>query len=620
MLLVAALAASTGFAQTAQSPKDAKQRTTAAQPDAIILNWNQRWSQNDDGARVYHERRHVLLNHERAYGEFVDPRITYDRQTQTVEVLVCRTKRRDGKYVELPAYARTEVSPGGTAGWPALASIQQIVMVMPAVEPGCILELEYKITTKPGVDAPLAGDIRLSDRYPVVARLIAIDMPRGRDVAPVIQNVADDHVQQTVSRGKSGGPATTFTFVDLAPSPDEPYATPWQQRAPRFAFSDAGDVEHWLRSERDSRAAQIDESPLISKLAAEWTKGMTTGEEKLRAIQEKLAATFNYLDVDARWPAPAPRRASEALQSNYGTAPEAAAVFAAVARAAGVSTQPAVLVWSAAWLDDAPHAGAVGAYLLAATRGSQTEFWHAQHGRIQRNARWNDAELLWLDGDAVQRQPWPAWINADDSLVSVAGDLAIAEDGNATGRVTLRQTGLFLNIEQLRTSDAQNARVRELVRRVWPDAEVASSSVRSLSPDAFEAEAQLKTSKPLPQTAASWRVALAADGPAWTDVSAPLQYARVEAPVRLPAAFTEKLDLHLRWPSKWALDARPLAVEKRGGPWGTVEQAVTVEPDGLGILRTTRVASRDLSAEDMKALREAVNSLRSEKARVTLLK
>lgn len=607
------------FPAIAQTSRPAPSKSVAPPPDAVVLVWDQHWTLTDDHSIVYHEKRHVLLNHERAYGEFVDPRITYDKNTQTVDVLVARTKRRDGKYVELPPYSRTEVAPSGAAGWPAFAGIQQVVLVLSGIEPGCIVELEYRVTSEARPEAVLAGDLRIVDRYPVVSRQVRFDVPRQVDFAPVLSGIDQDRVEQTVGHGTRSGLAISYTIGNLAGVPNEPYSLPWQERAPRLAFSTGGPVEKWLGERQREVADAADDSPLIQKLGSEWTKGLSTSGEKVRAIQEKLATAFNFVDFDTAWQ-PAPRRASEVLSSNYGLPFEAASVLLALGRAAGVTLRPVEFVWNGTWVDDAPQAGLVGADLLALEAGGQVEYWHAQHGRVQRDKRWNDATILSASDGELKRVGLPGWNDADASRVNVAGAITIGEDGNATGKLSIRQTGMFLSPGGLRSQDAQGGRVREMVRRVLPGIDVASFTIKSLSDDGFEAEAQLKTGKPLEKIAESWRLTLGQDGPAWADVAAPLAYGRVETPVRLAGAFVEQVDLQISWPAKWAADAKPAAVEKVAGGWGEVEQRAKVDGAALTLSRTTRLNQRDLEPAGMKALRDGVNALRAERARTLLLR
>ena len=149
-----------------------------APPDAVIELWEQSWTLRDNGAIVYHSKQHVRLNSDRAYDEFADPRITYDTKTQKLDVLVARVKLADGSYRELPEYSHVLVSPNESAGWPAFADIRQHLLVMSGIETGCVVELEYRITSQPGRYDQLAGDLRIHSQYPIRQRTIVIETPK----------------------------------------------------------------------------------------------------------------------------------------------------------------------------------------------------------------------------------------------------------------------------------------------------------------------------------------------------------------------------------------------------------------------------------------------------------
>ena len=50
---------------------------------------------------------------------------------------------------------------------------------MSGIEPGCVLEVEYKITSKPGARRYLAADLRVDSQYPVRERTISVEVPPG---------------------------------------------------------------------------------------------------------------------------------------------------------------------------------------------------------------------------------------------------------------------------------------------------------------------------------------------------------------------------------------------------------------------------------------------------------
>jgi len=187
--LLLAVAALCSIAIAIAIAQDKKPVEKPDQPDAVVKLWRQHWSLAADGTIVFHETRQVQINTDRANGDFADPRITYDADTQTVEVIAARTKLPSGKVLDVPEYGRTEVAPFATSGWPIFAPIRQKVFVMSGIERGAIVELDYKLTTKAAAKAVLAGDVRLNDRYPIAVHEIRIDVPRGVWVTPQLSGV-----------------------------------------------------------------------------------------------------------------------------------------------------------------------------------------------------------------------------------------------------------------------------------------------------------------------------------------------------------------------------------------------------------------------------------------------
>ena len=581
-------------------------------PDAVIELWEQHWTLNEDGSTVYHDKQHVRLNNDRAYHEFVDPRITYNVDTDELEIINAQVKRADGTYRELPDYSHVEVSPDATAGWPAFAGIRQHLIVMSGVEPGCLVELEYKITSKPGTRPYLAADVRLDHHYPVLERKVGVETPENVDAQIVFKDISET---KTVSHTGSN----SWTLKDLPGLPNEPQAEPWQTRCPRFTFSTAGSAEVWLRNTLDRLNAAADDSPLIAKLAGEWTKDQFQPADKLRAIQEKLAASFNFVEFNPTWRPAKFRSASETLHSNHGMPEEVTAVFLSLARAAGIPARLGFMTDYSICRDDAPQRLFVAAYVLLLDSGGTTEIWDAHRGRIMRDDHWAGHALLSIKDGKIQRTPLPAWTDADESRCNVGGTITLAEDGTFTGKMSLRTTGLFVSPENLRSSDAQKGRVTALVHHVLPKAEVENFNVTMLGGGEFAVEAQIKSSEPEKKVGESYWLTLAQDGPFMANVSLPLAYSTRTNPVRLTGAFDERIELTIEWPEDWNVEARPRNLESATGDWGQVEQQVTLDGNRLTFTRHTRVTKRQLSADSFLELREPLNTLRTEAARTVVL-
>lgn len=580
----------------------------AQQPDAVIELWEQIYTLRDDGSTLYHEKKHVRLNDPRAYGDFADWRITYNADTDTLSLITARTRRPDGTYRELPEYANVEAAPGSTAGWPALAGIRQRVLVMAGIEPGAVLEVEYEIDRRPGATFEFAFDMPLKAQYPIHERRIRIDHGSA-PAALVLSNVEGLRLDDA--------PESDWTIAvrDLPARPSEPQMPPWWADEPRASFSSVNDADPW----RARRVGQIDaaaqSSPELAAAAVKWTEGASDDVDKVRRIQEKLAATFNFVDPEPAWHPAALRPASAVFQDNYGLADEACALFLALARAAGAEATPAVLIQTDRWRAGTPQESMVAAYAVKLARApSDARLWEARRGRIARSARF--ADVAELGDDGVRLDPW---LRADDSRCHVSIDVKLDPNAMLTGTAMLRLSGLFLAADELRKADAQKARISAILGRVLPGPTIESFTVRALADSQFDVEAKLKSDQPLSRVAGRYQLQLAEDPPFLADVPMPLARSDRTQPLRLAGAFEERVEFKVAWPKEWTVDARPVSANSASGGWGFIEQRVSGDGAELRISRTVRLAERDVQPGAWPTIREALNAVRTEAARTLML-
>ncbi len=591
----------------------------AAEPDAEILVWDQGWYLNPDGTVTLTEKQHVRFNNERAFGDLADPRITYNVDTDTLEILVARTRLPDGTVRELPSYGRVEVAPGGVAGWPAFAGLRQTVLVMPGLEPGAVTEVEYRLTRSADAAPYLAADTRLDHRYPVRERRVEVGMLRHAKIEPQVVNLPKDRYRTHV-RSEGEHVIWTLEAGPLPENPDEPQCPPWYERCPRLAFSSAGDGHAFIHdrlADLDGLAGIADDE--LRAAAATWTSGQTDPQARLRALQEKLAATFSVVEMPAAWRTGKLRSAAECLRSGYGLPDEAALTLLALARAAGLDTQPAIVTTDAAWLAAAGQDSMVGAFIVTLAGDRDGLGWDPRYGRVARDGRWFGASVRGPSSIAAGAGALPAWDDPDESRLVCSGSLKIGADGNYSGTLVVRLTGLFVTSEALRTDGAQKSRLQAIAKRVLPDIQVESLVVRELSTARFEAELKVKSAAALPRLGGGWRLCLPAEAPFGADVPLPLAASSRRLPVRLVGACTEQIDLAIEWPEGWEASVAPRALPAITGPWGRVEQLVTLEPTRLRLSRTVRLAERVMSPETFGEIRGVLNALRGEGARLLVV-
>lgn len=593
----------------------------SAPPDVEIKLWEQHWTQQADGTIVYHEKKHTRFNNDRAYRELADPRITYNVANDQLEIIVARTRLPDGSYRELPDYGHVKVSPNASEGWPAFAHIRQHLLVMSGLEPGCVTELEYRITTRPGVHDHVAADLALVADYPIRERRISITVPDANTAVHAFVNnpsIATDSVTTT-----DAGQRYQWICSNVSRQPPEPYG-PTNRELARLAFTTAGDAQQWTAWRLDQLEQAINTGDAITKLVNDCTANLTQPAAKLAALQEMLAKTFNVVQFPANWrSASAIRPASDVFEHSYGTPDEAAVVLAALARAAGLTARPALVIADELWSEQAAQESMIATFAVVLEDGEARSIWHPQHGRIVRDGQWAEHTIVWTTPKGIQRHALPAWQNTDDSKCNIHGTLTIADDAQVTGELTVHTSGLFVVHEDLRDSGGQKRRLQQLVTKILPGAKINKHSVTELADATFTATVDVALPDALEQVHGAYMFQLAAESPFQTSVPIPLNHATRMWGVRLPGPFVADLTLRIEWPEDWTVDARPLPLTQVDSPAGGIVQTVAHDAAGLRLHRRVDIRQRNLpfaSTSGPNNLQRALNTLASEAYRTLILR
>lgn len=617
---------------------DAVRAQSPAPSDAVIEEWSQKWNIAADGGTVYHERRVVRLHNDRAYGEFADPRITYWNGRDKLELITARTRRTDGTTIEPPDYSRNTVSPFESAGWPAYAALRQLVVTMSGVEPGCAVELEFRITSPPAASA-LPCSIRLDHRYPVLKH--EIEVTNASPTAYAFGEANLDPLPPALRGGfrrrfdaqslgagadaASGGQPSVMkrAYGPFPAAIDEPQAMPVAMSSPHLVFAPAQPFDAWLAASLARIEGAADTSDLVRSLATKWTKDATSDLEKLRALQERLAATLSTVEFPLAWRADDLRPASAVLNENYGLPEEAGAALLSLARAAGLKARPALVARMEVFDEAVPQADSIASYAVAIDAPAGPVAFDARLGRIRR-ATHPGCTIYSRGGEnaaaePVQRTALSEWTSADDSACRISGSITVDDAAKLSGRVTVRASGLFADADALRSRETQQARLGELLGRVVPGLAVREFSIKTLSEGAFEADVDVAADKPLDVVAGCHALRLAQDGPWSSAVLLPVAHSRRLTPVRIAGPFEDSLDLKLAWPKGWTATALPIELK----PVPTAAAAhQSIEPTEHGACwkRTIKCEAAVLAPDLFLGWREPLNRLRADSGRTLLLK
>jgi len=567
--------------------------------DAIILSWDQKWTVAADGSITQHEKKRVLINNDRSIGAFADPRITYNKDWQNVKVLVARTITPDGRVLDIPEYSRNTVAPGESAGWPAFAAIQQLVLTYSAIEPGAILELEWERTTKQGMKRPVSTktDLQIAERieveYPTLTRTIEIDA------------------------GSASTWNTKHAWKNVAPNRDEPQSIPTPERVPHFSFNSKSfpsyNPAEILRSENLLLSFGPEAKKKAAADVAKWTSGKLEPMSKAREVHAQFARYFNIVNVNEEFVPDPIRSLDDIYSSRYGSPREATALLLTLMREAGLKVEPYLVTAMLGVKKEWPSS--LCSYGVILESDPKPSCWTAANGHVRDPLGLRNQQIVTHDSsEAITKYVNGLRFTDDLSTISLTGSITLSDDFKWTGQVDVACTGVFADSPACATDDGRKEFVRSIVDRVLPKCIVESTSITSLSEENARITAKIKTNDAFPAVEGHRLLQLAAHGPHGRSIGIPMASSLRRTDLRLASRFDETIALSIELPKDTTMVSMPREINKKGA-WGQARQTVTKTENRLSFERHVSVSKRDVPAADYPSLRDALSDIQTDSAR-----
>jgi hypothetical protein len=263
---------------------------------------------------------------------------TYTASNQQVDVGYVRVIKPDGAVVVTPAYNIQDLPADVTREAPMYSDIHEKHVAVKGLSVGDTLEYQLTLRTlKP--DVP--GHFWLE--YTFEKNLIALDEQLDLDVpADKLVTVASADLQPAVTIA-GGRKLYHWTSSNLArPDPDAPPKSTkhWKPSVQVTTFTSWEQVGVWYQSlQRDSLAI----TPAIQAKAAALTKGLTSDEDKVRAIFNDVALHIHYVGLDFGIGRYQPHPADDVLSNEYGDCKDKHTLLAALLKAAGIQAWPVLI-------------------------------------------------------------------------------------------------------------------------------------------------------------------------------------------------------------------------------------------------------------------------------------
>lgn len=606
-------------------------------PDANSVTGLDRTYVEFDETGAYEEYNHTFVKvlTEEGRDDNGSVSLTYHRRYGSVEIVVARVIKADGTEIVVGEDLITEGTPPEISAMNIFeADFREISVVFPGLEVGDAIEYIIHQSYEPLLDNGFNGIYFLQYVEPIVESRVTIVGPSSLPLVHVVKNGEAEHEETT------DGDRTVYTWTARGmPKIERELAmAPPRQIAARLIVSTMPTWEEMSRyvwKMVDDKCVAEDS---IKDLVAEITDGLTSTEDKIRAIHYWILENVRYLGIAMdRGAFLEPHFAAYTLEKEYGICRDKATLMITMLEEIGVPSWMVAINPSHRMDTEIPtiyfeHGivaieGPDGDYLYIDPTVEETREVYARYV--------GDRYLLVAteEGEDIRQAAHvPATANSGD----IMDRAVLADDGSIHGNVTITGNGFYEII--LRTVNKNmgpqqfEMTAEQMVQNIYPGADLRSFSVTdaddlyepttielSYHIDDYALDAAPYTLFRIPAATGSFE--MLSDFLFGRMVGLPERKYPVALGVTL--GVDEKAEVAL--PDGFVVENLPDAVDFEAGAISlsmTYEYVPPESDDGRGLIRYNRrfgIDTFEISPEDYMNLKEAVRlAARSEKGEVIL--
>ena len=266
---------------------------------------------------------------------------SYTSANETVEFDYVRVRKPDGTLVVTPDYNIQDMPADVSRSAPMYSDVHEKHVTVKAVSVGDTLEylVRYR-TTKPQV--PGQFWFAYTFRRDVICKddQLVIDVPRDK----AVKISSPDVKPQTVDQGDRR--IYTWKTANLERKDESKTRSPLQQpSAPTpsvqiTTFRNWEEVGHWYG---ELARSQVVVTPQIQAKAAELSKGLSSDDDKIRALYDFVSTHYHYVSLSFGIGRYQPHPAEDVFENEYGDCKDKHTLLAALLKAAGYDAWPALI-------------------------------------------------------------------------------------------------------------------------------------------------------------------------------------------------------------------------------------------------------------------------------------
>ncbi len=559
--------------------------------DAVELYKAVRYSLLPDGRREVQTTVVRLLRTYWSMDNYGDPEIPYDSVRQELMVSMSRTFMANGKVVDTTPNGFNRITPDAVALAPDYTSLQDMVVTLLGLEPGAITYLDYTIRDRKPLGEVFSGTVLFGGRNPVLRQELTIEVPAG-----TVLQVREANAVPAAQKSTTAGVERYFWRMDDLPAAWALDAEPLASRfRPRVSFSNASNWDAALHPLVAAIAVDTAVTPEMRRIIGNEFGDDLSAESCVLTIQTFLRERFNRIEHAYPLFKRTLRPAAKVFESGYGHTLDLAVLFAALARAAGLAADVALVfsnVSDVPSLDDFSEA-----LVIVQTDGGERLFDVTKPPKECLRERLGDAQILRLKSGASLTpapMPWADQPTFSEFLVS----WNLKSDSSTSGEGVWHFGGALNHLGKMRDGKLEEL-LTGMLKGFWKGVTVEDVRVRTMSPRESELAFHLR----LPQagdTAGGVRTFCLPDNKAYTNAVLPknVNFAEAKRPVPLflRALGDWHVKLRMEYPEEWRTIHLPIEVNVQNAQ-GSFIQTVRTEGKVITVERRMHFSERTIVPE-----------------------
>ncbi len=300
-------------------------------PGVIILDEKRRIVHKDGSAtNIYHSI--IRINNDKGrerYGEFT---IDYDSTFESVRILRARTIKSTGEELEAVSIKDFAIA----EDYPLYTDQRQIVISMPGVEAGAILECFYIVEefTRSVFGKQFQDLFFFQWQDPVMISKYQLKVPKGTQFKYETYNIK---LNPKITEEKDSL-IYTWEYRDIPPLLPEPYMPYYANVLPQLwitTYPNWETISDWFAS---ITYPQIRGDKAIEEKVKELTQDKRTREEKIKAIYNYVISNIRYVGLEYGIRGVMPHQAPEIFKVKYGDCKDKAVLLITMLRLAGIES------------------------------------------------------------------------------------------------------------------------------------------------------------------------------------------------------------------------------------------------------------------------------------------